>query len=589
MKLPAISRFTIVGAILALMAALIPVQMVRIQTNVEARDKSDWFDQNFGYEERTLTPERGNIYDRWGNLLAGNREVYEIGVALNEVESPETIARDLAAVLGADYAGVLSAASTKYVKDEIEYIALVDFVDADSVAKLAELQKQYSDLPPARRGQENPSLLGLHWTAHLHRSYPENELGSNVIGFVPYLDRSNNSGLYGVEQYYDTMMAGAPLDVVIAVNPANVQEIPNVQPGDSLILTIDREIQSKMEIIIDAAVADTGSDSGTIIVMNPETGEILAMATTPRLNINEYWNYGEIFTGTTPFNRAISQTLEPGSTFKVITMASALDSGVITPSNTYYDDGWEEVGGINIHNWDYTIWNDQDMTGCMRHSINTCLVWVAKQMGPTLFYDYLLRFGIGHRTNVDLYGEQTWPLSLPGDPDWYQVNLGTNAYGQGLAVTPIQLITAISAVANDGTMMAPHILRAYIRNGRQYNVEPMPIGSPISAETAHTLSEMLAISLEEEASKALVEGYRISGKTGTADIPEGDGWSDYTNASFIGWGPTDDPKFIVYVWLEKPKSDRWGSVLAAPVFQQAVEQLVVLMDLPPDTVRLQLK
>ncbi|HNT53791.1 MAG TPA: penicillin-binding protein 2, partial [Anaerolineaceae bacterium] len=442
---------------------------------------------------------------------------------------------------------------------------------------------------PPRRGQTNPSLAGLHWSAHLHRSYPENELGANVIGFVPYLNRMNNSGLYGVEEYYDERMAGSPLTVTVAVNPTRVEEIPNIEPGDSLILTLDREIQSKMETIIDQAVSDTGADSGTIIVMNPETGEILAMATTPRMNINEYWRYDEVFPANTAFNRAIGQILEPGSTFKVLTMAAALDMGAVVPSTTYYDDGWEEVGGINLHNWDNTIWYDQDMTGCMRHSVNTCLVWVAKQMGPTNFYDYMQRFGIGHRTNIDLAGEESFPLSLPGDPDWYQVNLGTNAFGQGVAVTPIRLIASVAAVANDGTMMTPHVLRAYIHDGRQYDIEPMPVGSPISAETARILSEMLAVSLEEEASAALVEGYRISGKTGTADIAEGEGWSDYTNASFIGWGPTDDPKFIVYVWLEKPKTDRWGSVVAAPVFQQAVEQLVVLLDLPPDSVRLQLK
>jgi cell division protein FtsI/penicillin-binding protein 2 len=179
-----------------------------------------------------------------------------------------------------------------------------------------------------------------------------------------------------------------------------------------------------------------------------------------------------------------------------------------------------------------------------------------------------------------------YPLSVPGDPTWYTVNLATNSFGQGLAVTPIQLITAISSIANDGKMMAPHILKAYIQDGVQYDTKPQVLGQPISAETAHTLTEMLATSLEQEASDALVEGIRVAGKTGTAEIAvNGMYTSNLTNASFVGWGPTSDPKFIVYIWLEKPRTSIWGSVVAAPVFRDVVKELVVLMDIPLENVQ----
>ncbi|OGN88507.1 MAG: hypothetical protein A2Y88_00820 [Chloroflexi bacterium RBG_13_48_10] len=177
-------------------------------------------------------------------------------------------------------------------------------------------------------------------------------------------------------------------------------------------------------------------------------------------------------------------------------------------------------------------------------------------------------------------------MKIPGDTDWYEADLGTNSFGQGVAVTPIQMVMAISAVANGrGEMMTPHVMHSMVRDGFQYTPTPQIVGKPISAETAKTLTDLLASSLEGESSDALVEGYRVAGKTGTAEVPTPTGYSsNETNASFVGWGPVDDPQFLVYVWLEKPTSSPWGSVVAAPVFHDMVERLVVLMDIPPDAV-----
>jgi len=226
------------------------------------------------------------------------------------------------------------------------------------------------------------------------------------------------------------------------------------------------------------------------------------------------------------------------------------------------------------------------MLGCMQHSLNVCLAWVASELGADRFYSYMQAFGFGHLTGIEMAGEDPGRLKLPGDYDWYDADLGTNAFGQGISVTPLQMAAAISSVANDGKMMAPHIVRSLINNDRQYNTTPQIVGTPITSETARTLSEMLAISLETESSDALVEGYRVSGKTGTAEIPTPYGYtSNQTNASFVGWGPVEDAKFLVYVWLEKPETSIWGSVVAAPVFREAVERLVILMNIPPDGVR----
>lgn len=583
-----LTRIKVLGILLTVFTGLIVIQMVSIQTSAHAKNLNQWA-ENYGYELRTIQSERGYIYDRWGHLLAGNKEVYEVGVELKKVCNATTIASTLASSLGLDYQTVLDAAKQGYVAGKSVYVTLGDFVDSTKISELAALQDQYKTSNPDC-DETLPSLNGLTWTAHLQRIYPENTLASNLLGFYPYLDRENGRGFFGVEEEYNDLLAGIKEQVLIPLDPYQMQDIPTAPAGASLILTIDRDIQKSTEDILDKALGSTGAVNGTIIVINPKNGEILAMATTPRMNPNEYWNYSKIFTSGIPFNKAISQVYEPGSVFKVLTMSSALDAGVVKPDTGFTDTGAIEVGGVTIYNWDRGAWGPQTMVGCMQHSLNVCLSWVATQMGSTTFYQYLDKFGIGHRTNIDLAGEEVFPLSEPGDPMWYEVNLATNSFGQGVAVTPIQMVMASSALANNGKMVAPHVLKAYIQNGQQYNTNIQVVGMPISAESAKTLTSMLQTSLKDESSDALVEGYSLAGKTGTAEIAvNGEYSSSQTNASFVGWGPTDDPQFLVYIWLEKPSSSIWGSVVAAPVFRDVVKQLVVLMNIPPDSLRLSLK
>jgi cell division protein FtsI/penicillin-binding protein 2 len=375
-------------------------------------------------------------------------------------------------------------------------------------------------------------------------------------------------------------------------NPYLVEALPDIEPGASLVLTIDRDIQRMLQDTLAEAIEWSGAEGGTIIVEDPETGEILGMASTPFFNPNEYWTYEEKFPGITPYNRAVGTAYEPGSVFKVLTMAAALDSGVVTPDTTYNDaTGVYWVSNYwPIYNWNLGAWGEQTMTGCMQHSLNVCLAHVANDLlKEDLFYQYIQAFGFGRSTGIDLAAEANYPLRLPEDNTWVQVDLATNSFGQGIAVTPIQMVAAISAVANEGKIMTPHVVKSVVDRGQQYEVSPQVINTPISAETAKTLTDMLTFSLEEEASMALVEGYSIAGKTGTAEIPTETGYSlTQTNTSFVGWGPSDDPKFLVYVWLEKPSISKWGSEVAAPVFRDVVEKLVVLMKIPPDDIRLKL-
>lgn len=574
-------RYTLLGTFFTLMAVAIVGQMVRIQLNPE---QVAYFTErgnlNAG-EWRVVYPPRGIVYDRDGHVLAGNTRVYEVGVELAQVKNPHTIALTLNVVLGLDYAQVFQTVS-RDPTPELVYAVLDDFVPEEKINLLKQYEDEIARNYNRGRDKEQPSLSGLVYRPHLMRSYPEKDLGSNILGFVS----REGKGYFGVEARFDTLLAGEPKTVWVPRDPNRVTEMPKVPDGASLVLTVHRSIEAMVEEILDEAVDDNGAESGTIIVLEPKSGEILAMATTPRLDLNQYWRYSEVFKGSTPFNRAISQTYEPGSVFKILTMAAALDRGVVAPDTEFLDTGVFEIGGTFIYNWNRGAWGPQTMQGCLQHSLNVCLAWVGSQLGAKDFYAYMQAFGIGHLTGVDLAGEVPGRLKIPGDADWYDADLGTNSFGQGVAVTPLQMAVAAAAIANDGKLMAPRVVRSIIDKGHQFDTQPRVVGLPISAKTARTLSEMLARSLEEEASDALVEGYRVAGKTGTAEIPTPYGYSSSaTNASFVGWGPVDDPRFLVYIWLEKPESSPWGSVVAAPVFRQVVERLVVLMDIPPDNVR----
>ena len=574
-------RYQIIQFILGVIGVFIIFRIYSYQTS--AIIPSSWETEG-EYTFVTLSPARGDIYDRNGNLLAGNATVYEVVVDLDIVRkynNAEAICLALSVNTGLDYGNLMQRFSEAPASQQYLFLAdNISSVDFNKIETYIQDLSNNSNVPRAS------SLTGIHFKPHYQRFYPEHSLASNVIGFVPL----NNIGYYGVEQNYNSLLAGISTSQWVPVDPNRAEEIPQVEPGASLILTIDREIQSSMETILDQSIADSGSESGTIIVMDPRNGEILAMTSTPRLDLSNYGNFQNEFLNGTPFNRAISQAYEPGSVLKILTLAAALDTGSVTRDTPFFDSGAIVVGGVALYNWDGGAWGMQDMLGCTMHSLNVCYAWIATQIGTENFYAYMKKFGLGHTTGIDMAGEVTGRLKLPGDNDWYMVDLGTNAFGQGLSVTPIQMVMAASAIANKGNMVQPHILLGKVENGTQQNLSYEVVGNPISAQTAQTVTEILADSLNSETYEAAeVNGYRLAGKTGTASIPVFGGYDpSLTNASFIGWGPVDDPRFMVYIWLEKPKTSTWSSEVAAPVFKEVVEKLVVLMGIPPDQVRLQM-
>ncbi len=589
-------RYLLLAGLFVLTALVIVGRLFYVEASGQ-RETFDLKEKDWGIGYHIYYPPRGDVYDRYGKLLAGSEEAYEVGVDLNVVNrthNAEAIAFTLKSVMADHpvYQGTLDyynwvlgqVSATAKITDTYRLVA--DYVSVKELDELKKWADRYAALKPSNDPKAPvQSLSGLIYRPRMKRVYPEGTLAGNILGYV----NLNGEGINGVEQSYNDLLAGYPIEKYYNRNPLNAGQMPKVPKGTDLILTLDRDIQAAVESILDKAVKDTGSAAGTILVMDPRNGEMLAIATTPHIDPNKFWEASDYIKSGGPFDRAVNTIYEPGSVFKVITMSAALNEGVVTPDTTFYDPGSIEVGGINIHNWDYGAYGEQNMVGCLQHSLNVCLAWVATQLKPEKFYQYVENFGFGHLTGVDLAGEVQGLVRKPGDKYWYMGDLGTNSYGQGLAVTPIQMMQAVSALANKGQMSAPHLLKSEVTDGRQFNPIRPVVGMPITPDTAHTITEMLATSLENEASNALVTGYRVAGKTGTASIATPTGYADgVTNASFVGWGPVDDPSILIYVWLEKPTSSIWGSVVAAPVFAETFKQVAVLTRLPPDEIRQQI-
>lgn len=507
----------------------------------------------------TDQPERGVIFDRNGAILAVDRWDYRVAVSPSILTDPEELANSLAPILQIPRSQLIYDMESPYM-----YVVLAPRVTSDVADAIRELE--YADevqLDPLPR-----------------RFYPQDSLMCHVLGFVNY----DNIGSAGVEGKYQNELAGEAASATVAISPLREQKSVIAREGSDLVLTIDRNIQYVVEQHLKEALVEHGAVSGSIIVMNPRTGAILAMAAEPCYSPNNFYDLPE---GAT-FNPLVSAVYEPGSVMKLITMAAALDSGTVTPQTTYNDTGAIEVGGHISYNWDRAAHGTVDMTTLLARSLNVGAATIATWMGPTTFYDYFQRFGFGRPTNIDIMSEASGLMPLPGSSDWQESFLATNAYGQALAVTPLQMISSVSALANNGTLMQPYVVaEIHDENGIRRH-EPTPAGQVVSPNTAAQMTAMATVAVQQEVQEALVEGYTVAGKTGTAQIAEPFGYNPTdVIGSFIGWLPAEDPQIIVFVKLDRPQSAPWGSMTAAPVFSKLAKELVVLLDIPPDAIRLQ--
>ncbi|MEA3307902.1 MAG: penicillin-binding protein 2 [Chloroflexota bacterium] len=561
-----------------LVAALLPViaQLVRIQILEHPRyveEAEQLIRRHYGLPE----PPWGTIWDRQGALLIGNTPVYDVGIEANLITDTVQTARQLAPLLARPPA-------------EIQADLTLNRAEKTLVHVWRPLAK---DIPQAT--QEKIAALGvpgITFSAGWRRYYAEGELAAHLLGFV------NEAGQgAGVQPYYLRFLQGkqvsnqgevTPYAEPLAEELANEHTIP--YPGTDLYLTIDRTLQAYVEGELAQAIREYHAESGTILVSAPRTGEILALANYPTYEPARYSEYAARDETDCFQNPAISYNYEPGSVFKVVTAAAALDSGRVDLDWSYQDVGSLEYGGVVVKNWNRAAYGQQDLEGALAHSLNVGMATLSTRvLGKELFYDYVRAFGFGQPTGVGLAGEAAGVVHTPTDWDWAESFLATNAYGQGIAVTPLQMLSAVGAVANEGTMMRPYVVgkRVY-PDGEAVRVPPHPLGQPISPETAETLTELLARVVEREIPLAQVSGYRIAGKSGTAQIPGVGGYEqEAVIASFIGFGPLPEPQLLIFVKLDRPAvapAYRWGSYTAAPVFQRVAERLFVLLGIPPDDV-----
>jgi len=501
---------------------------------------------------------RGYIYDRNGEPLAVNTLEYRIGASPNLISNPRLAAQQLAAAIGLSELDVYEQLTSDAV-----WVNLAPRVSAEVGQRVNALD-----------------IYGVITETIPRRSYPQGTLAAQVVGFVA----GDLEGYYGIEGYYQGVLAGAIREREVSNIPFDVTQLDLDQDrGQDIVLTIDRDVQFVVEQELQRAVTETASLRGTILVMNPRDGEILAMASYPSFDPNAFF---EVSDAEQLVNPAISGEWEPGSIFKVLTVAAAIERGTISPQWSYNDQGVYSFGGIEVYNWDRAAYGVVDVRQILVQSLNVGTAQIAVGMGSNDFYNMMDSFGIGRLTGVDMQGEAFGSLSIPGDPDWSESQLATNSFGQGIAVTPIQMISAVSAIANDGLMMQPHVVHSIIEGDSVIPSQPSALGRPISAETADIVTEMM-ISVVRDGldGAASVDGYTVAGKTGTAQVPTPLGYKPGVSiVSFVGFLPADDPQLIILIKLDEP-AEFWGSRVAAPVFQRVAERLVILLEIPTDDIR----
>lgn len=553
---PSRGRFIFLVAVLIGVTALIVVQLVRYQL-VQHEPVAAGI-------PRLIQPDvapRGWIYDRNGFVLVADVPAYAVLVDKFSANL-DTVAAKLLPLVK--------------MKPE-EYWQLVNYPGLVEVPLLRDLTPE-----DAQRIREQ-GIRGVVLRPYYRRAYPEGALAAHVLGFV----NDQRRGFYGVEGKYNEILSGVTITDT---------DLPEMRPGADLVLTIDRTAQAIVEEELARAISETRAASGSIIAMAPDTGEILALAVSPTFDPAQYLQL--IKEDPKRFvDQAVSDIFEPGSTFKVLTLAAALDSGAVPDNFTYFDTAYIEIGGQMIWNWDRAGHGQVDLTEFMARSLNVGAATLAMEMGQQEFYRYMRAFGLGQKTGVDLAAEEAGlvrtrddnPGTINGQPGWSESDLGTNAFGQGISTTPLQMVSAVAALANQGVMVQPHIVKRIASSERTNEARPVQLGRPVSAETARKVTDILVEAVRREVPDAQVDGYRIAGKTGTAEIPVPGGYDDSgTIASFIGYGPATNPKVVILVKLDRPQTSQWGSETAAPVFGRVAARLFPLVDAQPDDVQLSL-
>lgn len=538
--------------------------------SVMAEERIKWKD--------TILPRRGIIYDSRGQLLAGNttaNDVYIDKTHLTDDKELHEVVDLVAPVLGQD--------STKLFTNLKEAsglnIKVASRVDGATSARVEDFKKQHKEYQYTINLDPEPL-----------RRYPaygpdgKSGLAASVLGFADY----DNQGHYGVEEYYNSQLAGEA-GWIDAERDANGRplalEQAQTQPavdGADLTLTLDSGIQYLVERELKRSIDEFKADSGYAVVQDPNTGAILALANWPSFDANAFnkvTNY-ELFK-----DPVVNDVREPGSTMKILTYSSAIDAGAVLSTTSFYGTKCVVKYTAQFCNATYTDWGNETMAQGLGRSDNVAAIFAAEQLGQDSYFNYLKTFGIGKRTGIDLAGEVAGLVSWPDSDGYSPVDFYSTAFGQSAATTPIQLVTAVSAVANGGTLLKPYIMKDITRDGKviQQNSRT-DVRQVIKPETASDIANMLSFGVENGmvARFAAVPGYHVSVKTGTAQIAANGGYQgDGSFASAMGWAPSHSAKFTLYIGLMNPKTSQWGENTASVAWGRLAKEILLYMKVQP--------
>jgi stage V sporulation protein D (sporulation-specific penicillin-binding protein) len=562
-------RLLAVGLVFALSGAGIVARLAYLQL-VRHQDYA-LEAQGEHIDRRALPAHRGTILDRSGNPLATSVDSYDILVdrrIWQDSRIANSSSLSLASLLGLSQADIQSTAQGA---DGDAVIARG--VDYDTGRKI-----------------ETAAISGVIASPSSRRVYPEGDLGSALLGFVG----QDQSGLTGIEHDYNGPLSGRPGTVNFERdslgNPIAFGEQRAVAPqsGADIVLTIDRTLQLMAERELEAAIQKTHADGGDVLMMDPQTGAVLAMASRPSFQLSKL-NLNQLSDLSTLRLRSVTDMYEPGSVFKLFTMAGALNEGKVYPNTPYIDTGKVIVGGREFHNWDFSANGRTSMTQVLVKSLNTGSIFVSGVLGSTLFYKYVKAFGFGEPTHVGLSGEASGQYRTPDDPNWSRSDLAANSFGQGLNATPLQILTAVCSIANGGRLMQPYVVQEVRDAGGAHVTQPTIAGQPITPETASTLTQMMKEVVESN-TLAGVRGYTAAGKSGTAYVPNGGGTTPKTDAygnevtipSYLGFAPLNNPRLAVLVKLNDLGSADLGGQLTAPIFSKLMHDGLNYLHVPSD-------
>lgn len=520
---------------------------------------------------------RGIIYDAQGHILATNviRDDVYIEPIQFSVDHPDNSQDALNSLILALHQALPQVSVDTLTRDfalNQQAVLIATRIDPSQSVKLRSLQLPDVFLEPRT------------W-----RVYPAGSLAAQILGFV---SSSTNQGVYGIESQYNTLLAGKAgsftAETDLNGNPlvvgASSEQSP--VPGADITLTIDSYIQYMVQNDLDSAVKQLGAQGGTVVVINAKTGAVVATAGNPTFDPNQYGSYsnqaGCLGTEGVYFNPALYCAYEPGSTMKVVTMAAALDQGLITPDTTVYDPGYIQFSDAPVvYNWNYQGYGMETMTQVLLHSANVGAAWVAHDiLGAQRFYPYVARFHLGQAYNID-GTEEPGLYRTPGDPAWTPSDLTRQAFGQSILATPLQMAMVYETIANGGVMMRPYMVSSIDNNGQVTTMRPQVAQRVISAKAARELTAMLvSAAFDGVPQNTIVPGYTVASKTGTATTQ---GISaTQTEASMAGFLPASNPQFVILVKLDRPSGSIFGITAAGPLWKTIAGQLMMYYHVPPD-------